>query len=179
MNSRTGGCMCGAVRYELASDPFECGWCHCRTCQLSSGAPAMVFASVPVGDFRWTQGKGSVKRVQSSSFGYRVFCGDCGTPLYMRVEHEPNEIDFSVATLDQPGIVTPEFHIFWPRAGLQCSTSRTRRRTSGWGPISPRNGPPGRCRNFRRLKLKDYLQAIVESGYAAQRPPFARWAAHL
>ena len=43
----TGGCMCGAVRYELKSEPFDCGWCHCRTCQLNSGAPAMVFASVP------------------------------------------------------------------------------------------------------------------------------------
>ena len=46
----TGGCMCGAVRYELKSEPFDCGWCHCRTCQLNSGAPAMVFASVPDGD---------------------------------------------------------------------------------------------------------------------------------
>jgi hypothetical protein len=27
----TGGCMCGAVRYALKSDPFDCGWCHCRT----------------------------------------------------------------------------------------------------------------------------------------------------
>ena len=57
MMGLTGGCMCGAVRYELKSEPFDCGWCHCRTCQLNSGAPAMVFASVPEGDFVWTEGR--------------------------------------------------------------------------------------------------------------------------
>jgi hypothetical protein len=45
-----GGCLCGAVRFSLASKPYDAGWCHCRTCQLNSGSPAMVFAAVPVGD---------------------------------------------------------------------------------------------------------------------------------
>jgi len=56
MAGLSGGCLCGAVRYELQSAPFDCGWCHCRTCQLNSGAPAMVFATVPEGDFVWTSG---------------------------------------------------------------------------------------------------------------------------
>src|SRR4051794_30463033 len=72
----TGGCMCGAVRYELTSDPFDCGWCHCRTCQLNSGSPAMVFASVPERDLVWTAGADKVKSVASSSFGHREFCGE-------------------------------------------------------------------------------------------------------
>ena len=55
MGEWTGGCLCGGVRYELASEPFDCGWCHCRTCQLYGGAPAMAFASVPEEDFAWTE----------------------------------------------------------------------------------------------------------------------------
>ena len=109
----TGGCMCGAVRYDLASDPFDCGWCHCRTCQLTSGSPAIVFASVPAGDLRWNKGEEEVRRVKSSSFGHRSFCGRCGTPLLMQVDHQPETVDFSVATLDDPGAVAPAFHIFW------------------------------------------------------------------
>jgi hypothetical protein len=105
--------MCGAVRFELASDPFDCGWCHCRTCQLSSGAPAMVFASVPEGDLDWTQGSDKVKSVASSSFGHRSFCGECGTPFLMKVNHQPETVDFSVATLDDPAAIAPGFHIFW------------------------------------------------------------------
>ncbi len=108
-----GGCMCGAVRYELTSDPFDCGWCHCRTCQLTSGAPAMVFASVPHGHLVWTLGGDKVRRVRSSSFGQRSFCGECGTPFLMEVDHQPETVDFSVATLDQPERVAPGFHIFW------------------------------------------------------------------
>ena len=109
----SGGCMCGAVRYELQSEPFDAGWCHCRTCQLTSGSPAMVFASVPEGDLKWTRGGDKVRSVTSSSFGHRCFCGECGTPFLMKVNHQPETVDFSVATLDEPEAIVPGFHIFW------------------------------------------------------------------
>ena len=108
-----GGCACGAVRYQLASQPFDAGWCHCRTCQLSSGAPAMAFASVPAGDFAFSSGGHHVRRFDSSRFGHRLFCGECGTPLVMRVDHQPETVDFTIATLDEPASVVPAFHIFW------------------------------------------------------------------
>jgi len=108
----SGGCACNSVRYDLRSDPFDAGWCHCRICQLNSGAPAMVFASVKVGDLVFTKGEEKVKTFASSSFGHRLFCGDCGTPLGMQVNHQPETIDISVATLDRPEAVAPTFHIF-------------------------------------------------------------------
>ena len=73
----------------------------------------MVFASVPAGDLRFEQGSDRVKRFKSSSFGHRLFCGACGTPIAMQVDHQPETIDFSIATLDEPDRVAPEFHIFW------------------------------------------------------------------
>lgn len=110
--TRQGGCACGSVRYRLAAAPFDAGWCHCRTCQLNSGAPAMVFASVKAGDLVFTSGAEIVRRFKSSSFGHRLFCGNCGTPIAMQVDHQPETIDFSVATLDRPEAVPPGFHIF-------------------------------------------------------------------
>lgn len=107
-----GGCACGAVRFELGSAPFDAGWCHCRTCQLVSGAPAMVFASVAVDDYLFLEGENQVRRFSSSDFGHRLFCGRCGTPLAMRVDHQPETVDFSVATLDEPDRLPPGFHIF-------------------------------------------------------------------
>ncbi len=109
----TGGCACGTVRYRLASDPFDAGWCHCRTCQLNSGSPAMAFASVPVADFEFTQGKDAVGRFASSAGGERLFCARCGTPLLMRDADQPRTADFSLATLDEPARVRPGFHIFY------------------------------------------------------------------
>ena len=73
----------------------------------------MVFASVAAGDMIFTAGEEKVKRFASSDFGFRRFCGDCGTPLSMEVNHQPETVDFSVATLDEPDRVAPGFHIFW------------------------------------------------------------------
>jgi hypothetical protein len=113
MAGMTGGCMCGAVRYELTGEPFDCGWCHCRTCQLASGAPAMTFASVATGQFIWRKGEDLVRTIPSSSFSRRTFCGGCGSPFMMEVDHQPETVDFTIATLDSPDAVVPEFHIFW------------------------------------------------------------------
>jgi hypothetical protein len=103
--------MCGSVRYELKSDPIEAGWCHCRTCQLFGGAPAMAFAGVPADDFVWT--KGEPRWLRTSSFASRAFCPDCGSPLQVNAEFQPETVDFPVTTLDEPDAVRPEFHIFW------------------------------------------------------------------
>jgi hypothetical protein len=73
----------------------------------------MVFASVPEGDLGWTKGADKVRSVRSSSFGHREFCGECGTPFLMKVDHQPETVDFSVATLDDPEAIAPTFHIFW------------------------------------------------------------------
>lgn len=123
MTEWTGGCACGTVRYRLNSAPYDAGWCHCRTCQLNSGAPAMAFATVAYGDYEVVQGAEAVKRFASSSFGWRMFCGQCGTPLAVHVEHQPDTLDFSIATLDRPDAIRPGFHIFyasripWAEAG--------------------------------------------------------------
>lgn len=109
----TGGCLCGAVRFRLASEPFDAGWCHCRTCQLNSGSPAMAFASVRHGDWVVTMGADRIRRTRSSHFAERLFCGDCGTPLAIDYDIQPETFDFSLGTLDHPDRVRPGFHIFW------------------------------------------------------------------
>lgn len=108
-----GGCACGAVRYALRGAPWDAGWCHCRTCQLNSGSPAMAFATVKRDDLQWIKGADRLKSFASSSFGHRIFCGNCGTPFLMEVNHQPETVDFSIATLDDPDAVPPGFHIFW------------------------------------------------------------------
>jgi len=73
----------------------------------------MAFATVEDGDWVATQGADSIKSVASSSFGHRTFCAECGTPLCIKVDHQPETVDFSIITLDDTGAITPGFHIFW------------------------------------------------------------------
>lgn len=112
----TGGCACGAVRYALRSPPFDTGWCHCSPCRRSSGAPAVVFTTIAAGDFELVQGGDRLRRWRSTSFGERGFCQICGSLLTIRLDFQPDTVDITVATLDRPEIVTPEFHIFWQDA---------------------------------------------------------------
>jgi hypothetical protein len=139
-----GGCACGAIRYALESEPFDCGWCHCRTCQRVSGSLAMAFATVPAGHLVWTRGADKVRTFRSSSFGRRSCCGECGTPFLMEVDHQPETVDFTVATLDDPTRISPGFHIFWasripwfePKDGLPRH-ARFRPDTRGLGGTEP------------------------------------------
>jgi hypothetical protein len=84
---RTGGCLCGAIRYETVGDPVFTLRCHCRDCQRQSGAAHVPAARVPSAGFRILQGtpKRYVTKADSGNEIVRVFCGDCGTPLYVQV----------------------------------------------------------------------------------------------
>jgi len=134
MAGRTGGCLCGAVRYRLASEPFDTGWCHCRLCQRASGSPGLVFSTVPADDFVVEQGADRIGLVRSSDFGRRQFCTACGTPLTMKVDHQPETIDFTVATLDHPEDMVPGFHIFHQEAIGWAETADGLPRYAGFRP---------------------------------------------
>jgi hypothetical protein len=130
----TGGCACGAVRYRLASAPFDAGYCHCSMCRRAAGAPVLAFATVPLADFIMS---GEPRRRRSSSFGERWFCGDCGTQLAMHVDHQPDTIDFTVASLDSPERVQPEFHIFFDSRVAWFDTRDACVRHGGFRPDTP------------------------------------------
>lgn len=79
-----GGCLCGAVRYESASEPVAVMECHCRDCQKSTGGAGTVAVIVPAPAFKVTQGTPKGYTVTGDSGGKvtRFFCPDCGSQLY-------------------------------------------------------------------------------------------------
>jgi len=111
---RTGGCLCGAVRYESAGDPVFSLQCHCRDCQRSSGTAYIAAMRVPASGFRVTEGapKRYVSTSEAGNAVTRVFCGDCGSPLYIQVSTRPDIVGLRVGTLDDPGGFKAEADIF-------------------------------------------------------------------
>jgi hypothetical protein len=99
----TGGCQCGAVRYELGQPPLRTCICHCRMCQKASGQAFMAFATVRQEHLQWTRGTPSV--FKSSNMAQRGFCRDCGTPLTFKFEGD--EISVTIGSLDDPPSVPP------------------------------------------------------------------------
>lgn len=107
--TRSGGCQCGAVRYEVHGTPMHETLCHCTFCRRASAAPVVAWLSVRPGEFRVTQG--ALKRYRSSAFAVRSFCADCGTQLtYQR--DGLDELDVTTCSLDEPESVPPRDHTF-------------------------------------------------------------------
>jgi hypothetical protein len=81
----TGGCLCGAVRFEATEPPTFVGYCHCRMCQKAYGQPSGIFVGfegAQKGVLRFT--KGEPKYYKSSAWMERAFCSNCGSPLGVR-----------------------------------------------------------------------------------------------
>jgi hypothetical protein len=114
MLTRTGGCLCRAVRYECAGEPQFALQCHCRDCQLQSGAPHVAAVRMPSAGFRITHGspKRYVAKADSGNDITRVFCGECGTPLYVQVSTRPDIVGVRVCTFDDASWFRPEANIF-------------------------------------------------------------------
>ena len=95
----TGGCLCGAIRYESTVPPNWVGYCHCRMCQQAYGALFGLFAAFPGEAFRYTQGEPTY--YQSSSWATRYFCAKCGSPIGMAFVDDPAPCVL-IGTLDHP-----------------------------------------------------------------------------
>jgi hypothetical protein len=113
-NVRTGGCLCGKVRYESAGAPLYSLLCHCRDCQRQSGSAYIAAMRVPAAGFRITAGEPRlyVSRSDVGNSVTRAFCGDCGAPLFIRVSARPDIVGLRVGSLDDPSAFRPEAHIF-------------------------------------------------------------------
>ena len=105
-----GGCLCGAVRYRISAEPHHAGYCHCRMCQRSAGAPVVAWLTGPSDGFAWISGEPAVYR--SSPKAERLFCPRCGTQLVFREPADPDRLDVTLASLDDPAAVRPGHHIW-------------------------------------------------------------------
>jgi hypothetical protein len=103
----TGGCLCGAVRFEARPDSTDGYYCHCRMCQLAFGNTRAAFLNLRKDQLTWTAAQPT--RYASSKIALRGFCGQCGTPLsfeYLSSER----LDLSVGSFDHPERLKPVAH---------------------------------------------------------------------
>jgi hypothetical protein len=107
----TGHCLCGRVRYRATGEPNWRCLCHCESCRRATGVPVTVFASFPIGNFRFD---GEPTRYQSSPGVTRTFCSHCGTPLTYQADDLPEEIHLLTGSTDHPDAahLAPQHHTF-------------------------------------------------------------------
>lgn len=105
----TGGCACGAVRYEVEVNLNAVFFCHCKICQKLSGTPAAIDALVKPGTMKFIRGE--PKFYQSSPFAKRGFCEECGSRLFWTAPEKRDWDNIPIGSLDNPEKVLPSEHI--------------------------------------------------------------------
>jgi hypothetical protein len=113
----TGGCACGAIRYEIPGEPLFQNHCQCRDCQHKSGTGH--------GSYLTFARKGITQRGEATHWDIvadsgkvktRAFCPTCGSPVYMTYVAQPNVITVHAASLDDPGRFAPQAVTYAVRA---------------------------------------------------------------
>ena len=105
MSSHQGGCLCGALRYEVTADPVRVTYCHCRYCQRATGSAYAVEPIFQRCDFHVTAGTPATYSHSSSTSSRRLtanFCATCGTKLFLDLERVPDSVAVYGGTFDNP-----------------------------------------------------------------------------
>lgn len=101
----TGGCYCGAVRYQASGQPLSKGMCFCRECQHISGGGGSVVMAMPAAGFAYTSGQPArFARPDLETPGTREFCATCGTHLVTRSPRMEGAVLIKVGSLDDQSI---------------------------------------------------------------------------
>jgi hypothetical protein len=126
----SGGCSCGAIRYEITSFPLLLYTCNCTNCQTASGSAFALNMPVLARDFHVLQSEPKAWRHTSPS-GVAViswFCAECGARLYGDRVGRENIVNLRAGTLDDTAWLVPVMHMYlksaqpWvlPAADAEC-----------------------------------------------------------
>ena len=105
-----GGCACGAVRYEITSEPAVSLHCQCLHCQKRSGTGHSSYLVFPQRDGVTMSGETKTWRVAGDSGQEKdhAFCPACGAPVYLTFVPNPAMLAVHAGSLDDPAQFEPQ-----------------------------------------------------------------------
>jgi hypothetical protein len=114
----TGGCACGAIRYEISAEPLEMNDCQCRDCQHMSGTGHGSYLTFAGRSRVKLEGKANHWDIvaDNGNVKTRAFCPNCGSPVYMTFAAAPDFFTVHAGSLDDPGRYDPKKVIYTVRA---------------------------------------------------------------
>jgi len=110
----TGGCLCGAVRYECTAETVQMLECHCADCQHFTGGAGMSGVIVPTKAVFVVKGAPRFYSAPSSAGGniHRGFCSDCGSPVLAKFDRAPHVYGIPAGSLDDPSWFQPQVYMW-------------------------------------------------------------------
>ena len=111
---QTGGCQCGAIRYELRAAPLGLWACHCNQCRKQSGSAFGLSMAVPLDALVFTAEAPAVwtRTADSGNVVDCLFCPHCGSRIAHRRHNHEGRITLKPGTLDDTSWFAPTRHVF-------------------------------------------------------------------
>jgi hypothetical protein len=106
----TGGCNCGAVRFEITEPLVGSSYCHCTRCQRRTGTAASANARTAPGALRLLQGEDRLGRWKPETGSPKVFCTSCGSAIYS--EAGGGVFGVRLGALDEDPGIRPQYRQF-------------------------------------------------------------------
>lgn len=107
-----GSCLCGHVQYEYSGEIDEISRCYCVQCQKGQGSAFVAVAPVLTEKFRFIRGEECLKEFRASPSKRRVFCAECGSPLYSERDDLQGIRRLRLGTLDTAVHPVRQYHAF-------------------------------------------------------------------
>jgi hypothetical protein len=106
----TGGCGCGAVRYEITSPLVSASYCHCTRCQRRSGTAASANGRAEPGSIRVVAGEDELQGWAPEGGSEKLYCGRCGSALFARPPGSPHYAAVRLGSIDGDPGIRPQWH---------------------------------------------------------------------
>ena len=106
-----GSCLCGKVCYEYYADIDEISNCHCSQCRKAQGSAFVAIGPVESAKFHIKEGADLLKEFRSTPQKARVFCSNCGSPIYSTRDDLPNIKRLRLGTVDTPIHCISQYHV--------------------------------------------------------------------
>ena len=107
-----GGCLCGAVRFEITAPLLSAGYCHCSHCQRRTGTGSSCNGRVAQEAFRLLQGREALHAYRPPTGVPKLFCRDCGSALFSGDPFSDAEVAVRLGALDRDPAIRPQYRQF-------------------------------------------------------------------
>jgi hypothetical protein len=109
----TGGCLCGALRYEAEGEPLAMGHCYCGDCRKASGSGFIPFMGFAPSAVRFSgQSRTFTSKAASGRDAVRNFCAVCGGLVFGGEVGKAEQHTIYAGSLDDPTAFRPTIAIF-------------------------------------------------------------------
>ena len=107
-----GSCLCGGVQYEYHGEIKEISMCHCSQCRKAQGSAFVAVAPISSAKFKLLRGEDLLKEYRAVPNKARVFCSNCGSPIYSARDDLPDTKRLRIGTVETQVRCSERYHIY-------------------------------------------------------------------